>query len=97
MAGAVTGDNDQTPAGTVAIYLTDTETGRTAVIETDFFEDFTTELAAYYIGEGNGSCDCVRAEWLDPEGDDVACGDGRIRVDKVIRKSDGAVIYREDE
>lgn len=102
MSWALTGENDQTPAGTLDIYLTDTATGLSAVLRTDWFADWSTELAAYFIGEGNGGCDCNRADWFrdaigaDDVDDDDPCGDGeRFQVYQVMRLSDLAVIYRD--
>lgn len=102
MGWAITGENDQTPAGTLDVYLTDTSTGLSAVLRTDWLADWATEQAAFYIGEGNFACDCNRAIWFaeaigqaEPD-DSLPCGDGRFQVYQVMRLSDGAVIYRDE-
>jgi hypothetical protein len=87
------------------VYLLDTQTGERAVYRSEHEGDDPDSpgtFGDYPWRDGNFSCDCnrglffARAKGEDPEWNAFACGDGRYRVEKIVRVSDGQQVYSED-
>ena len=82
--------DDKPLAETYIVYTTDTTTGETRSLRTDF--EFH-EGSDYFWREGNGSCDCNRGAWFD--GRKRPCGEGRFRV-RCLDDA-GNVLYEDEE
>jgi hypothetical protein len=80
----------------VDIYLTDTETGFSKVYH-DNYDWGSGEGLIFQYTENNYACDCNRSLFLyDWEEDKVKpCGD-TIRLDKIVERATGNVIWDEN-
>lgn len=80
------------------IRITDTKTGETREYKMDEYED-EDGWSSYSWVEGNYSCNDNRGNFFARAGGeddyDLPCGDGRFRVDAVIRDSNGEILYAE--
>jgi len=88
------------------VHLLDTLTDERAIFRSQYEQlDESGEYLEYIWAEGNFSCDCNRGTFFEqssePTDDDGTaplehpCGDGRYRVEKLVRLSDGKVLYYE--
>lgn len=85
------------------VHLLDLQTATRAIWRSDEYLDEETGLYNDYVWrEGNFSCDCNRGNFfaaaLDKEWPESRCDDGinrRYMVEKIVRVSDGEVLYRE--
>jgi hypothetical protein len=85
------------------VYLLDTTTGERAVYRSEHERDDLErpgQFAAFVWREGNFACGCNREHFFlralgrpEPPIDAVACTRGRYRVERIVRVSDGKVVY----
>ncbi len=88
----------------IFVYLKDIITGKSAIYEDEFANDYPLDAIEFMYSEGNYCCDCNRslflAKALGEEDLDLRCCDidGKYRIfcEKIVTE-DGTIIYEGDD
>jgi hypothetical protein len=86
----------------VDVYMIDTKTGERAVYRDKTGWDDEDGFFSFNWAEGNYSCDCNRHLFFEralgrKSGQDCEseCSEGRYRIERIVRLSDGVTVYEE--